>query len=131
MERVFGGDPFFGGASPFTGRGGVGPFTGRDPFETFEPFWRGGAPGSGDLRERIDRMHAEIEEVLRGGDALPPAGGTSLDWRSTGMSVEMTPKGVKVTITEQGADGQETRTYEAPTMDELLEAHPELRGRIR
>lgn len=131
LERVFGADPFTSNASPFAGRRGFDPFAGRDPFQRIEPFWRGAAPGQGDLRERMDRMHAEIEEMLGGAPGLSRVGGSSGDWHSSGMSVEVHPDGVKVTITENGADGQETRTYEAPSIDELLEAHPELEGRIR
>ena len=136
MERVFGGDPLFGGASPFPGALGGDPLMGRDPFQRFEPFWRGGVGGGRGLQERIDRMHAEIEEMLGRAGGFPPmdggaVGGGSMDWRTSGMSVEMTPDGVKVTITEQGSEGQETRTYEAPSIEELLEAHPELEGRIR
>ncbi|MGK0480838.1 MAG: hypothetical protein ACJAQ3_000806, partial [Planctomycetota bacterium] len=50
---------------------------------------------------------------------------------SSSMSVQATSDGVRVEITEQGPGGPTTRIYEAPSMDALLEANPELKGRVR
>jgi len=35
---------------------------------------------------------------------------------------------VRLEVTEDGPDGRTTRTYEAPTLEELYAAHPELKG---
>jgi hypothetical protein len=50
--------------------------------------------------------------------------------QSSGLSLELGPDGVKVRI-EETVDGKsETKTYEAESLEALLEAHPELEGRI-
>jgi hypothetical protein len=61
------------------------------------------------------------------GQLPPAAGGTS---RSESFQLESTPDGVKVEVREE-VDGEErVTTYEAGTLEELLESHPELRERI-
>jgi membrane-associated protease RseP (regulator of RpoE activity) len=46
--------------------------------------------------------------------------------------MESGPDGVRGEVEEQDEDGNtQKRTYEAETLDELLELHPELRGRLQ
>jgi hypothetical protein len=76
---------------------------------------------------------------LLGGDPfgfspmLPPPGPPQsgrISTRSQGVQIQTGPDGVKVTITET-VDGEESsKTYEADDLDALLEAHPELRGKL-
>lgn len=105
----FGGAPFgTRGADPFDRWFGGGAFGGLDPF--------GGDPFEvrdlmRDLRESLDRM--------------PGASGSG-----RGLSIESGPDGVRVerrTI----EDGEEViETFEAESMEELLELHPELRDEM-
>ena len=50
--------------------------------------------------------------------------------RSEGLSIEAGPDGVKVELRELVDGKEEVKTYEAESMDALLEAHPELKDRI-
>lgn len=79
-----------------------------------------------DLERRLDELW-KLHDSGRGLWSLPaPGGGSS----SQSTQVEVGPQGVKVRVTEE-VDGQPTtREYSAASLDELLAAHPELRGRI-
>lgn len=126
MDSVFGADPFLDSVfknDPFFQRGfggsrgvfGADPFAGTDPVEA--------------MRSRVERMREEMDAMRRGA----ARGGAPGGWasRSSSMTVERTEDGVRVNITEDLGEGPETRTYEAPSVEELLKAHPELEGRIR
>ncbi|MEL6427945.1 MAG: hypothetical protein AAFZ87_03655 [Planctomycetota bacterium] len=118
MDEVFGSDPFFGGplgADPFLGGGS--PLRPRIRDE--------------DLQRRLEEMQRELDALLGQGPGGLPRAGRGLQRRVSGVSVRRGPNGVYVEVTEEGPDGFETNTYEAPSMDALLEAHPELRGRVR
>ncbi len=79
-----------------------------------------------DLERRLDELW-KLHDSGRGLWSAPGAGGSS---SSQSTQVEIGPDGVKVRVTED-VDGQPTtREYSAATLDDLLEAHPELRGRI-
>ena len=96
---------------------GVDPF-GFDPFG-FDPF--GLDPGGRDLfRDLEDRL----------GSFLDQTGSSSGHQSSESFRMESGPDGVKVEVREREGDDQTTRTYEAESLEALLEAHPELRGRL-
>jgi hypothetical protein len=79
----------------------------------------GGADPFQQLREQMERLQ-------QGWPGVPRTSARE----SEGLRVEMGPNGVRVEIGE-GRDGEsETRVYEAKTIEDLLQAHPELRGRM-
>lgn len=87
-----------------------------------------------DLLEQLDELFDRYRAFdpfddlkdLHGMQLLP--GGTS---RSEGLSIEQTLDGVRVELREKNEDGEEqVRTYEAESMEALLDAHPELKDRI-
>jgi hypothetical protein len=61
------------------------------------------------------------------GHGAAPKGFGSFHGRSQSMTLG--PDGVRVEVTEDGPGGRTTRTYEAKTLEELYEMHPELKGR--
>lgn len=136
MDSIFGSDPFVNDAfknDPFfqRGFGGSRNLFGPDPF---------GGVGAESMRERVERMREEMETLrrdalrggLRGGGAPGTApGGRQWGSRSSSISVQSTGDGVRVEVTEDDGDGPKTEIYEAPSMEELLKAHPELKGRVR
>jgi hypothetical protein len=96
-----------------------------DPFRGLRP--------QGSLDALFDELRREVEG-LRQGLRVPHGGLRGLPQglfqSSKGLRLEQTPDGVKVEI-EQDVDGrQEKRTYEADSLEELLQAHPELREHI-
>jgi hypothetical protein len=109
------------------GRGGRGwsrapdPYLGPTPWLDVQP-WQ--APGGRDLfRQLEERLHGLFDDMPR-----PLAPG--MHGRSEGFRLESTPDGVRIEVREQ-VDGEErVKTYEGPSLEELLEAHPELRDRI-
>lgn len=56
------------------------------------------------------------------GGQLPP-GSTS---QSQGFSMSVTPDGVRIELKESEGDHEETKVYEAESVEQLLELHPEL-----
>lgn len=121
----FRGDPF--GGDPFL----------RDFFGP-DPFGRGRFGGAGDpfeaMRQRMQRMLEEFHgsDPFGGLDrdldlrSLPPGASS----RSQSFQLRQTPDGVEVEITEDDGEGPSKRTYRAPSLEELYDAHPELRDRI-
>ena len=63
-------------------------------------------------------------------DALPGKPGWQRQSRSHAFELRQGPDGVEVEVTEDDGQGPVRRTYSAPTLEELLEAHPELRDRL-
>ncbi|MFT5731847.1 MAG: hypothetical protein ACJA2W_000095 [Planctomycetota bacterium] len=126
IHDFFAGDPF--AADPFFSRGGNSLFRRRpgvlgsrgaaavDPFDA--------------MRKRTEEIRKQIEELHVSNSPAPRGGARALS-SSSSMSVQATSDGVRVEITEQGPGGPTTRIYEAPSMDALLEANPELKGRVR
>jgi len=104
----------FGGRAPtLSGRGlwRIDPF-GDDPF--------------GALQQRLDSWMAPGPRGMFPGFGASPNGAST----SRSHSVEISPDGVKVRVTEN-VDGKETtKEYTAKSLDELLEAHPELGDQI-
>ena len=78
-----------------------------------------------DLDSMFGDLRAQWDEMLRS-MPTPSSGGSS----AQSMSLKMGPDGVTCTITEKVDGKEETKTYEAESMDELLEAHPELRDQL-
>lgn len=107
------------------------------------PFQGGGADVFGDF----DALRRDLFQAFPDGDWLAgsPFGGSG-GWRwfgnpggaqggfsvgSEGMSLHSTPDGVKLELRRK-VDGQEkTEEYSAKSMEELLEAHPELREHLQ
>ncbi len=136
LDQIFGQDPFLNGAfkndpffnRPFGGRagrrsGGIGidPFGAGDPFE--------------ELEKRVEEMRRRMNDARTGqfnpgtgGFTVTPRGGMS---RSSSTSVSITPDGIRVEVIEDNGDGPKKTTYEAPSKEELLELHPELKDRLR
>jgi hypothetical protein len=100
----------------------------------------GDAPGHAWLRTRPRVLHEKLEELLPGlGIEVAPGDAGPLVWafpdlpegsvRSSqkGIQIERGAFGVRVQVTTQEEDGESTtRTFEAPTMEALLEANPDL-----
>lgn len=130
LEELLGADPFaedlFGGAFP-GGRPGAWPTPGGDPFEAAR---RQMEDAHRQLREQLEALHS------RGGAAPTPGPGANTapnparrgGFSSKSVSVQQGPDGVRVRIEEDLGEGTETRTYEGESVEQLLEAHPELRG---
>lgn len=81
----------------------------------------------GDLHRRLDSWlrAPSMRSLPQWGGALRPGSRSSSQTR-----LEVTPDGVKLEVTED-VDGQPTtREYSAPSLEDLLEAHPELKDRI-
>ena len=76
----------------------------------------------GDLRSQWDTMMQHLP--------APSAGGPNGTESATSMTLQSGPDGVTCKVTEK-VDGQETtHEYTAKTMDELLDANPELREKL-
>lgn len=89
-----------------------------------------------ELRARMNELQRQLDGVRGGSNAgplTPPAtrggqgGFSTFQGRSQSMTVG--PDGVRVEVTEDGPDGRTTRKYEAKTLEELYQMHPELKGR--
>ncbi|MCB9915095.1 MAG: PDZ domain-containing protein [Planctomycetes bacterium] len=107
-----------------------------DPFSGFGL----GAPGAGgpalqDLMQRHDELMRRFDDLMGGVpqldlqhlQGLPQGGGSS---SSESFSLQQGPDGVKLELKED-VDGQEqVKTYEAESMEALLDAHPELKDKI-
>jgi len=129
FDDFFSGDPFSG--DPFFGRSSGRLFGARPDISLFG---RSGDPFE-EMRQRTEEIRRQFENLRSeaGGPAGPGSGGSPLRSysSSSSMSIENTPAGVRVEITEDTGDGPNTRVYEAPSMEALLEANPELKGRVR
>jgi hypothetical protein len=114
---------------------------GRNPWGTKHPKAFGGGNGFGngndfdfdDFAKRFDDLDSMFGNLRdQWGDMLktlppPSAGGTT---SSRSMSLTVGPDGVTCEVTEKVDGKDEKHTYTAKTMDELLEAHPELRDSL-
>jgi hypothetical protein len=100
------------------------------PFD-LDPFGRGMGP---DLDAWMERFRGDLHErfsLPRAGGLQPPgvpAPGVRRELDQ--FSLRVTPDGVEATVTRD-VDGEKvTETYEAASIEELLQAHPELADRI-
>jgi hypothetical protein len=102
------------------------------PFGDLDPWGPGMGPDleawmerfrGGDLHERFARPRA-------GGLQPPAAPAPGVRRELDQFSLKVTPDGVEATVTRD-VDGEKvTETYEAASVEELLQAHPELADRI-
>ncbi|MCY3003280.1 MAG: PDZ domain-containing protein [Planctomycetota bacterium] len=115
----------------------------QDPFATlgghrglqFDPLAPGLGSGFGPGVD-FDTLRRRMFEDFGLVPGTAPQGGTpapaqpSIQSQSESFSLESGPDGVKCKVTKS-VDGKEvTEEYEAKTIEELLEAHPELRDRV-
>jgi len=87
------------------------------------------APGFGQQRDPMalfDELQRELDSML-GNRSTPGPGGSGSDARSKQFRFESGPNGVRVHLDQDVNGERTTQTFEAATLDELLEAHPELR----
>ncbi|TAJ12237.1 MAG: PDZ domain-containing protein [Planctomycetota bacterium] len=104
----------------------------------FRPFAQGGDPFAtrtdlDDLRARMQQLFDEMQGRF-GAPAQPGQPGAprlpGVQGSSRTLQLEQGPDGCKVTV-EEDVDGKlEKRTYEAQNLEELFEAHPELREKV-
>ncbi len=106
-----------------------------DPFH-MAPFTLG-FPKSpfGDLDDLFEELLPGGRPTFPGQDLVDPGQGFSLppgsSSRSEGFSMESGPEGVRVEL-RKTVDGEEqVQTYEADSLQELLQAHPELEQQIQ
>jgi hypothetical protein len=87
-----------------------------------------------DLDRRFGGLDSMFDDLQRDFDRMfqaPPAPAPGARAQSRSYSMQVGPDGVKVEVQED-VDGQsKTRTYTGRTLDEILEAHPELRDTIQ
>lgn len=77
----------------------------------------------------FDQLFAELDALGRSSRSWSVGPGVGA--RSKGFSMSQTPDGVRVEVTERAEDGSESvQTYEAESLDQLLEQHPELAEQI-
>ena len=112
---------------------------GKNPWWTKHPQAFGGGNGFGndfdfdEFAKRFDDLDSMFGDLRsQWGDMLktlpaPSAGATS---SSRSLSLNVGPDGVTCEVTEKVDGKDEKHTYTAKTMDELLEAHPELRDSL-
>jgi hypothetical protein len=102
---------------------------------------RGPGLGQNDLRSRLDDMQRQFGDLDRmfedferrlnpnSGGMAPFTHNGSTD-EHQGYSIEVTPDGVKVEVEENVGGKSEKKTYEAKSLEELYDAHPELKDKI-
>lgn len=107
--------------SPFASHGGMG----YDPFAAGDPF-----------QKLFDDPNMDLQGMLRGfgwgpqgpQGTMPPMGqGTS---RGESISVQSGPDGVRVEVRTQTDGNEDVKVYEGESMEQLLELHPELKGKV-
>jgi PDZ domain len=87
-----------------------------------------------ELRERMQRMFDDLRgglAPLPGAPAQPALPGLpGAQGSSRSIQMEQGPDGCKVTVEEEVDGKLEKRSYEAASLEELLDAHPELREKV-
>lgn len=80
------------------------------------------------LQRDLDQLHGRMGRLSPRAPLQPHGGlpGSGFESRSDGFSMQMSPDGVKIEIRKQVDGDEELRTYEGDTLEELLEANPEL-----
>jgi len=106
----------------------------RSRFEDLEQRFGGIDSMFDDLQREFDRLGAgPLPGLPRGGansPGTPGSPGTSARSQSQSYSMQITPDGVKVEVSEDVNGKRETKTYTAKDQDELYTAHPELRDQF-
>lgn len=83
----------------------------------------------GDMQKRMDDLLQQPPGAAPFGGTFTPGNG-NFSMRSEGFSMQSGADGVEVRVTEDENGEQHEKTYKAKTLDELLDAHPELKDRI-
>ncbi len=112
-------------AQPF-GKGGMKDLRGR--FQELEDRFGGLDSMFGDLQEELDRMFPSQGFPGAPQTGLAPQGGTRHESQSFRM--QSGPDGVTIEVDEDVNGQKTTRTYKGSTLEEVLEANPELKDRI-
>lgn len=99
----------------------------RSRFDEMEKRFGGLDSMFGDLQRDLDRFFQDSGPNAATPHALPPGSARS---QSQSYRVEAGPGGVKVEVDEDVNGQRSTRTYEGESLEALIEAHPELKGRI-
>jgi len=111
--------------TPFAGRG-FGPSDMRSQLDDMQRQF-------GDLDRLFDDFQKRLDQQGSGGGLMPrtfSAPGGSRQQQQQSYSMQVTPDGLKVEV-EENIDGKiEKKTYEAKTLEELYDAHPELKGKV-
>jgi hypothetical protein len=105
----------------------------RSRFEDLQQRFGGIDSMFDDLQREFDRMGAgQLPGVPHGGLVAPgiPGPGQLQQSQSQSYSLQVSPDGVKVEVSEDVNGKQETKTYTAKDLDELYAAHPELRDQF-
>lgn len=95
----------------------------RGRFDELEQRFGGLDSMFGDLQRDLDRMFSDTPQGAPGAQ-----GRTHVETESFRM--QMGPDGVKVEVDEDVNGETKTRTYTAPSVEELLEQHPELKDKV-
>jgi len=101
----------------------------RTRFEELEGRFGGLDSMFGDLQRDLDRMFQNVPQS----GATPQPGSaprSGLHAQRKSFRMQSGPDGVEVHVDEDVNGETKTRTYKARTMDELLEANPELKDRL-
>lgn len=96
----------------------------RQRFEELERRFGGLDSMFGDLQQDLDRLFGD--DPLQGAHPAPGASRS----QSQSYRMQIGPDGVKVEVDEDVDGKQSTRTYTGRTLEELLEANPELKDKI-
>ena len=104
-----------------TGSGslGFGPFR-WDPFQ--------GDPFGQDPLEWIENLgspQGSLQDSILG-----PLGGSTESVQGESIQMQSGPDGVRIELRTQGPDGEEVQVFEGESLEQLLEAHPELEGKV-
>jgi hypothetical protein len=117
------------------------PFGNQGFFHAVPPAFPQGPSDLQDLGQRMQQLFDELQGRLDGlpgqpgsapapGQPSGPRGLPGVQDSSRSVQMEQGPDGCKVTISEDVDGKRETKTYSATSLEELLEAHPELREKI-
>lgn len=102
----------------------------RSRFDELESRFGGLDSMFGDLQRDLDRMFQQ-DEPRTGATPQPGAAPRAgMHAQSESFRMQSGPDGVEVHVDENVNGETKTRTYKARTMEELLEANPELKDRI-
>jgi hypothetical protein len=91
----------------------------------------------GDVDSMFSELQAELDTLFRNGPGFAPGTPGTPGFQGHGrsqsesFSLEVGPDGVVAKVTEDVDGEKKTREYKAGTLEELLEANPELRDRIQ
>ncbi len=82
----------------------------------------------GQLERRMQQLFGSMTPQAPNWPSLGP--GVDVQHRSESFQMQSGPDGVRVEVREGGEDGESVETYEADSVEELFQLHPDLRERI-